>query len=814
MINIDNSLLERIDRISLSPANKAWREAVRNASWHIHADRERWTVKSWLETEGEDLEIRRAKLLKCVLDNLTIDILPFDQIVARATPSVIGCPTAMDIAGDYIPAIWNEDGIVDATMDASVKIDDESLEILRTAARVFGGKSAPDMSYRAWEAAMGSWGRDAEDAKLKDPSLDASVYGQVTTSLNWDRIVKVGLRSYIDEAKAHLDEFRSGTDTDINKAYFWEAAIIVLEAVIDHAHRYADLAREKAAAETDSFRKEQLLEIADICEYVPENAPRTFHEALQLMSFCGAAKILEHPMHGNPHWGRADQYLYPFFKKDIENGTITVERAAELIADLIGRWGTQCFVQPKSQKLSHQINFCINNIMVGGVNADGTDASNELSYLILHVVGLLKISSPTVGLKWSRVTPDWLIKKAIKTNIETKGGIPLFENDDVVIDHYVKDGISYEDAVQWSGLGCVYPCIPTRAEHTGAHGLGAFNVAGCLHLALHNGIDINGKQTGLKTGDPRSFKSFEELYDAFLKQHRNLSHRCFRLGNIARRIEKDYIRLPLISALGLQFCMDAGRDTVDADPDHTLQGIGDRGIIDAADSLEAVRYLVFDQKLLSMEELMDALESDFAGERGEEIRQMCLKAPKFGNDIEEADLMARRVSDDSARIIHSYDNSPFNQIMIAREGLAWHYFGGLGVGALPNGRRALEPLDDGSISPMRGMDTNGPTAVLHSVLTAQFKDSYAQVLNQKFSAALLKDEQGIDKLVAYTKAFMAAGGTHIQYNIMDSEQLKEAKVKPEENKDLIVRIGGFSAYFVQLSSEIQDDVIYRSEMDL
>ncbi|MBR3396460.1 MAG: hypothetical protein IKG70_01240 [Lachnospiraceae bacterium] len=814
MNNIDNSLLERIDRISLSPANTAWREAVRTASWHIHADRERWTVKSWLETEGEDLEIRRAKLLKCVLDNLTIDILPFDQIVARATPSVIGCATAMDIAGDYIPAIWNEDGVVDATMDASVKIDNESLEILRTAARTFGGKSAPDMSYKAWEAAMGSWGRDAEDAKLKDPSLDASVYGQVTTSLNWDKIVKVGLRSYIDEAKAHLEEFRSGTDTDINKAYFWEAAIIVLEAVIDHAHRYADLAREKAAAEEDGFRKKQLLEIAEICEYVPENAPRTFQEALQLMSFCGVAKIMEHPMHGNPHWGRADQYLYPFFKKDIENGTITVERAAELIADLIGRWGTQCFVQPKSQKLSHQINFCINNIMVGGVNADGTDASNELSYLILHVVGLLKISSPTVGLKWSRVTPDWLIKKAIRTNIETKGGIPLFENDDVVIDHYVKDGISYKDAVEWSGLGCVYPCIPTRAEHTGAHGLGAFNVAGCLHLALHNGIDINGKQTGLATGDPRTFKSFEELYDAFLKQHKNLSHRCFRLGNIARRIEKDYIRLPLISALGLQFCMDAGRDTVDADPDHMLQGIGDRGIIDAADSLEAIRYLVFDKKLLSMEELMDALENDFSGERGEEIRQLCLKAPKFGNDIEEADLMARRVSDDSARIIHSYDNSPFNKIMIAREGLAWHYFGGLGVGALPNGRKALEPLDDGSISPMRGMDTNGPTAVLHSVLTAQFKDSYAQVLNQKFSAALLKDEQGIDKLVAYTKAFMAAGGTHIQYNIMDSEQLKEAKVKPEDNKDLIVRIGGFSAYFVQLSNEIQDDVIYRSEMEL
>ena len=813
-MEIDQILLSEIDAIELSAANRAWREAVRNASWRIHGDRQRLTLDSWRETEGEDLEIRRAKLLAHVLDHMPIDILPFDLVVGRATPSVIGCATAMDICGDYIPAIWNEDRCVDATMDASVQVDEETLQTLREAARVFGGKTAPDMSYKAWEAVVGSFGRDLEDAKLKDPSLDAAVFGQVTTALNWDKILKVGLRGYIDEAETNLAAFRASADTDVSKAYFWESAVIVLNAVIRLGARYAALAEEKAAAEPDAARREELLEIARICRYVPENPPRSFREALQLMSFCGLAKISEHPMHGNPHWGRADQYLYPFFKNDYDHGIITAARAGELLADLIGRWGTQCFVQPRSQKLSHQINFCINNIMVGGVDKAGQDASNELSYLILHMVGLLKISSPTVGLKWSRVTPDWLIHKAIRTNLATRGGIPLFENDDAVVAHYVRDGIPYTDAVEWAGLGCVYPCIPTKAEHTGAHGLGAFNVAGCLHLALHNGIDINGKQTGLPTGDVRTFTSFEQLYDAFLRQHRLVSHSSFRLGNIARRIEKDYIRLPLISTLGLQFCMDAGRDTVDADPDHTLQGIGDRGIIDAADALYAVKYLVFDEKKLTMDELMDAIDSDFAGERGEEIRHMCLTAPKFGNDLEGPDLMARRVSDDSAAIIRSYDNSPFPPIMIAREGLAWHYLGGLGVGALPSGRKALEPLDDGSISPMRGADKSGPTAVLRSALTAQFKDSYAQVLNQKFNASLLRDNSGIEKLAAYTKAFLSAGGTHIQYNILDSEDLKDAKKRPEAHEDLIVRIGGFSAYFVQLSNEIQDDVIYRSELTL
>ena len=379
-MEINQALLSEIDAIhELSPANRAWREAVRNASWRIHGDRQRLTVQSWQETEGMDLELRRAKLLECVLDNMPIDILPFDLIVGRATPSVIGCATAMDICGDYIPAIWNDDGRVDATMDASVLLDEETLETLRTAARLFGGKTAPDMSYRAWEAAVGSFGRDMEDAKLKDPSLDAAVFGQVTTALNWDKIVKVGLRGYIDEAEAHLAAFRASTDTDVSKAYFWESAIIVLKAVIRLGARYAALAEEKAAAEADAARRAELLEIAETCRRVPENPPRSFREALQLMSLCGLAKVSEHPMHGNPHWGRADQYLYPFFKNDIDSGAITAARAGELLADLIGRWGTQCFVQPRSQKLSHQINFCINNIMVGGVDAQGRDASNELS---------------------------------------------------------------------------------------------------------------------------------------------------------------------------------------------------------------------------------------------------------------------------------------------------------------------------------------------------------------------------------------------------------------------------------------------------
>jgi formate C-acetyltransferase len=630
----------------------------------------------------------------------------------------------------------------------------------------------------------------------------------------WKKILEKGLRSFISEAQKHIDDFIAKRETDIDKLYFWQSSIIVCEAAINHSRRYAALAKEMAKTEARPERKAELLQIAEACERVPEHPARTFREALQSMAIIGVCKLLEHPMHNNPQWGRGDQYLHPYFIRDLKSGAITLERAAELVAELIGRWGTQTFVASESLKESHQINFGINNIMLGGVDTSGADLSNELSYLFLHVVGLLQLSSPTVGLRWNKETPQWMMKKAIQTNMETKGGIPLFENDEVVISHFIEDGIPKEEAVEWCGLGCVYPCLPTRAEHYGAEGIAACNMAAMLHLALHNGIDINGKRTGVETGDPKEFKSFDKLYDALMKQHQFITHRSFWLAAIARQEQPKHVRLPFLSTMGIQKCMDLGQDVLMPDPSCAMFGISDRAIIDVADSLMAVKKMVFEDKKLTMKELIQALDSNFEGKRGEEIRRMCLSQPKFGNDVSEVDQLAGKISQDSHRIIHDYDNSPFRNYMIAREGLAWHYFGGLGVGALPNGRKALEPLNDGSISPMRGADKKGPTAVLRSAINAGFKESHASVLNQKFSSAMLRSNESIDKLAAYTNAFMSKGGSHIQYNMVDTNELRDAKIHPENHRDLIVRIGGFSAYFTQLSPDIQDDVINRSEHSL
>ncbi|MDR0310097.1 MAG: hypothetical protein LBJ21_00780 [Acidobacteriota bacterium] len=814
MTEINMQLLDKIDALRLGENILAWKSAMKAAGWKLYAEREKWTVASWRETEGLDIQLRRALLFKKVVENVKIRIHGFDRIAGRLTPGIIGCMTSIDVCGDYIPGIWKDSDALKITMDASVGMNRESVELLRESARTFRGKTAPDMTYKAWEAVVGGWIKDAEAAKLKDPTLDSGIFGQVTSVLMWEKIIGKGLRSVIEEAEGRIAAFIEKQESDIDRLYFWKSAVIVCEAAIAHARRYAALAREMAAAETRPERKREFLRIADACEHVPEYPARNFYEALQSMAIAGVCKNYEHPMHNHPQWGRGDQYLYPYFIGDIQSGAITLEDASDLLAELIGRWGTQTFVSSGSSMESHQINFGINNVMIGGVDKTGKDRSNELSYLFLHVVGLLQLSSPTLGLRWNRRTPDWLMRKAIRTNMVTKGGIPLFENDEVVIARFIDDGIPMEEAAEWCGLGCVYPCLPSRAEHYGAEGVAAFNLAALLHLTLHNGVDINGNRTGLETGDPRGFENFEELYGAFLAQHRFLTRRIFQLAAIARKEQQKYMRLPFLSAVGIQSCMDKGRDLVDPDPDASMFGISDRAIIDVADSLIAVKKLVFEKKKLTMAELLDALGSDFAGEKGEEIRRLCISQPKFGNDIEEVDRLAGKISEDSARIIRDYDNSPFRNYMIAREGLAWHYFGGLGVGALPNGRKALEPLNDGALSPMRGADKKGPTAVLRSALAAGFRESYASVLNQKFSAAILRSAESVDKLAAYTNAFMSGGGSHIQYNMVDTNELRDAKIHPENHRDLIVRIGGFSAYFTQLSPDIQDDVINRSEHNL
>jgi pyruvate-formate lyase len=801
--------LQELDAIALSERLRTLKEAMFTAPRKVSVARAPLAVESWKETEGEDIELRRAKLFKKVVEGVPIAIYDFDVIVGRETEHLVAAPVFPDEHGDVIPGLWADDNEVGGLLFRGA-LSAEDKEVLRDSVRFFAGKTAPDHVKEAWTTLMGKWPEDLTDAKCTDPTPDSGYYPGITCRGMWEQIFAKGLRATIDEAKASIERFTETWDTDIDKVYFWQAAIIVCEAMIAYSRRYAALARELATKEADAGRKAELEEIVDICERVPEYPARTFHEALQCLNIIMVGRGLEamYPL----LVGRMDQYLWPYLEKDLEAGNTTLERAAELVGNALVLWGMKTVIPVgKTQKETHQFSFCINSINVGGVDKDGNDATNPLSYLILHMAGLLRMSSPTVLVNWNADTPHSLLLKGMETNLRTKGGIPLFENSDHVVSCFIEDSTPAEEAREWYGQGCVTPILSTKIDHNGAQGKGAINVALILDLTLHRGVSqMTGKQVGIDVGDPREFRTFDDLYAAFKKQYEFIVNRFLWLGTLAQSVEPKYLRFPFNSCIAGPGCMEKGQDILITDVTHSY-GISDRAIVDTADALTALKKLVYDDKNLSMDEMLDALDSNFAGKRGEQIRQMCLAAPKFGNDIDEADYMVRDVGAYSGSVIKAYKN-PFDQpCKISREGLSWHYFGGLGVGALPNGRMSKEPLNDGSISPMRGMDKLGPTGVLRSALKAGFKESYASCLNQKFSSTLMQSEQSREKLAVLTDTFFRNGGQHIQFNLVDRDELLDAKARPDKHKDLVVRVGGFSAYFVMLSSEIQDDIIYRSE---
>ena len=806
--DMDRDRRSKIDDLQLNPRLAQWKKARREAVFEVCVEREKIAMASWKETEKEDLEIRRAKLFKAVLQGAPIAILDYDVIVGRVSKGILTTATQSDSCGDYIPGLWENRDALDFTMTIKGSLSKEDREVLRESAKYFHNQSAAAHVKDAWRKVVGTWVDDIEEARLRDPLLSAGFFPGTVNALLWDKVLARGLRGFIDEARSKIKWFTETNQSDIDKLYFWQSSVIVCEAAIAYANRYAKLAAAMAEKEKNKARKKELMEMAAVCKRVPEKPARTFHEALQSIHFILLCKNLEQPTYP-PNLGRADQYLWSYFKKDIDEGHLTLERASELLAMAIGHWGTHTFVANADFKESHQVTFQINLINVGGLDKNGNDASNLLSYLILHVIGQLKLSAPSIGFQWHDKSPRWLLEKAIDTNIKTKGGIPLFENSDHIAKCYGCEGIPMEEARNWYGLGCVTPVIPNRVEHNGSEGLGSVNIPAILDIALHNGVSaITGKR------DPRKFKTFEELYDAFKKQHEYIIGRVLWLGSIARKENPKYLRFPFHSTVIAEGCMAHGEDLMVGNPEYHTFILSDRGIVDTADSLFAVKYIVYDNKELTMDELMTAIDENFKGKKGEDIRQMCLAAPKFGNDIEEVDRLVHDVGVFSANVIKSHDNRPFRRYNVSREGLSWHYYGGLGVGALPNGRKSLEPLNDGSLSPMRGRDKKGPTGVLKSALTAEFSESLASALNQKFSTSLLKSPESKAKIIALTETFLRQGGQHIQYNLLDKKELLDAKLHPEDHRDLVVRIGGFSAYFVELSPEIQDDVINRSEQGL
>ncbi|WP_456376085.1 trans-4-hydroxy-L-proline dehydratase [Lutibacter sp.] len=585
-----------------------------------------------------------------------------------------------------------------------------------------------------------------------------------------------------------------------------EGMAISCDAAIIFAERHAFLAEELAKNESNKKRKQELLKIAEVCRWVPANAPRNFHEAIQMYWFVHLGTITE--LNGwdamNP--GHFDQHLTPFYEKELAEGTLTRNEAKELLS---------CFwikvnnhpAPPKvgiTAKESGTYND-FTNINIGGVKQDGSDGVSEVSYIMLEIVEELHVLQPGNSVHISSRTPDRFLKEACKV-IRQGHGYPSIFNPDIYIPEMLRQGKSLEDAREGGCSGCI---------EVGAFGKEAYiltgylNVPKIIEITLNNGINpLTGKRVSIKTGDPRDFKSYEELYDAFLKQLNYIVNQKTLVSNYIDRMFAKYSPATFLSVV-IEDCITKGKDYYNGGPRYNTNYIQCTGLGTVTDSLATLKKHVFEDKTYSMDSLLNAVSNNFEGE--EIMRQTILNnTPFYGNDVNYADDIALQVYNDLFEAIDGKPNTKGEMFHLNMLSTTCHVYFGKVMGATPNGRLAHKSISDGT-SPSHGADTNGPSAVIKSLAKIDQVKSGGTLLNQRFLPSLLKREEDIMKLGNLVRSYFALGGHHIQFNIVDTATLYAAQKNPEDYKDLLVRMAGYSDYFNDMNADLQQEVIDRTE---
>lgn len=585
-----------------------------------------------------------------------------------------------------------------------------------------------------------------------------------------------------------------------------EAMSICCDAIIIYGQRYARYARELAAKETDPKRQAELLAVAVNCDVVPAHKPETFAQAIQMYWFVhiGVTSELNNWDAFSP--GRLDQHLYPFYQKGIENGTLTEEQAKELLECLWVKFNNQPAPPKVGITLKESGTYTdFANINSGGVKSDGSDGVNEVTYLILDTMDEMKLLQPSSNMQISRKSPHQFVKRACE--VSRKGwGQPALYNTDAIIQEMLRTGKDITDAREGGASGCV---------ETGAFGkeayilTGYFNLPKILELTLNNGYDKNtGKQLGLQTGHATDYRSYEELFEAFRKQVNHFVDIKIKGNHIIEKIYATQMPCPFLSVITSD-CIKKGKDYNAGGARYNTSYIQGVGIGTLTDCLSSIKYNVFDKNRFTLQELMQALEANFAGY--EHIRNIVLnKTPKYGNDDDYADQLMLDAFNAYYEAVNGRKNRKGGVYRIDMLPTTCHVYFGSVTGATANGRLAGKPLSEG-ISPEQGSDRRGPTAVIKSAAKMDHLRTGGTLLNQKFNPSTVAGEAGLESMVSLVRTYFNLDGHHIQFNVIDRKTLLEAQQRPEEYKDLIVRVAGYSDYFHNLSKELQDEIIARTE---
>ena len=796
-----------IDAINpVTPRIEKLRSRSLNEPIHIDAQRSRLATESWKETVGEPLHIRRARLFEKICDEMPISIFEDELIVGCQTPFLRGVGLQLD----YNPKPGFELMEGDRRMRAEQSIgslDPKDYDQIVADTMFWKDNNPGD--------------RMVEVIKEFYPNYEDNMYcctrsyarfSNYAPQADYEKVIKVGLRGIINEIEEEIKKLTFVEDGDGKKLIFLKSMKIACEAYIRMAHRHGDLAKELAEKETNEARKKELLTIADNCYKVPEFPPETYWQALQSARFIHLGLYYEDANGAGASLCRMDQYLDPIYEKEIAEGKLTRQFAAELLAAYWIKIAATDRMPPGYVK-TMGAGYVQSRAILGGVKRDGSDACNEQTYMILHVGGMMKLDFP-LFLRWHPDMNRAYMLKGVWTNM-MMGSEPAFHNDTNIIKALLEDGAELEDARDYTLQGCTHPY-----PYGTVYGTPIFvNGAKVFELTLYDGFDPKrNKQTGLHSGDPKTFKSIADWIEAFKMQWNFLYDIVNGSNNLGQNIERELYSLPFASALTAD-CIKNGKGVHDGGCRYN-RFIGDvmnKVYADIPDSLAAIEYLVYDKKLLTIEELIEACRNDFAGEEGEKVLGLIAKAPKYGNNLGRPEEIYKEINNyviDYSSKQKSWFGTPKRDV---RPGGAIHMAQGMDVGALPNGRHAGQPLSDGGISPCTGCDCQGPTVVMESVgkATDGFKKVRSAVLNQKIPQNLLKTVEERDKFVALLETYFEGyNGYQVQWNIQDRETFEDAMVNPNDHKNLIVRVGGYSSYYIELSKNLQQQIIDRTEQTI
>ncbi len=775
-------------------------ESVQTEVW-VCAERARLLTEFYKsgEAQGLPVPIQRALAFKYLMERVSLPLEEGQLIVGLRGTGPKRVPTYPEICVHSLADLE----ILHTREKMPYRVDEETKRLYaEEIIPYWRGQSLRDLLFKSlppeWHAAYeaGVW---TEFMEQRAPGHTAG----------GERVFQKGLLDIKAEIAEVLKRLDPADPEYEEKRAELQAMDIVADALLIYASRYAQKLEEMAQAETDPQRKEELEEMARICRWVPAHAPRTFWEALQHYWFIHVGITYETNPWDSFSPGRIDQHLYPFYKRDLEEGRLTRERAKELLQAFWLKFNNQPAV-PKVGVTAEE-SFTYNDfskLNLGGLKPDGSDGVNELSYLILEVLEEMRTLQPNTAVLISNRTPDRFLFRALAVVAPGFGEPPLFNFDGVVV-KMLRQGKTLEDARTAGVSGCV---------ETGAFGkecyilTGYLNLPKILEITLHNGVDPRtGKRVGIETGDPRHFKTYEELWRAFLRQLAYFVGVKMRGNDIIEALYAHHLPVPFLS-LWIEDCVRNARDYNAGGARYNTQYLQIVGLGTLTNALAALKLHVFERRTFTMEELLKALEADFSGPY-EITRQILLnKSPHYGEDDDYADSIAKAIVDEVVRLVESFPPTPVRRASRRVYFLPTtvHVYFGKVTGATPDGRKAGTPVSEG-VSPVQGTDRKGIAAVFRSVAKCDWDKTGGALLNQKLSPDLLADEESLRKLAQLIRVFFNLGGHHVQFNVVSAELLREAQKRPQDFQDLMVRVAGYSDYFVNLPRGLQEEIIARTE---